>query len=66
MFGINARYYLLYYIDMSIINYKKNMILPLWKLEIRKKLTYNEVHKNRIQNQYWNFMKLYNEILRWR
>lgn len=63
MFGMNARYYLLYYIDMSIINYKNKMIIPLFELERIKKINFSQTHKNIIQKRYWNFMKLYDIVL---
>jgi len=63
MFGMNARYYLLYYIDMSIINYKNKMIIPLFELERIKKINFNQTHKNIIQKRYWNLMKLYDIVL---
>lgn len=60
---MNARYYLLYYIDMSIINYKNKMIIPLFELERIKKINFNQTHKNIIQKRYWNLMKLYDIVL---
>jgi len=66
MFAINSKYYLLYYINMSIINYKNTMMKPLWELERTNKLNYNQTHKNIIQERYWMFMKLYSQVLKWR
>ena len=44
---------------MSIINYRKRMLYPLWELEINKKINYNNI----IQDRYWYYMKLYKNIL---
>lgn len=43
---------------MSIENYKKNMIRPLWELERREKISYNEFYNNIIQKRYWMFLVL--------
>jgi len=67
MFNKYNLLYSLYFIDMSIINYRRVMLYPLWNLEKDRKLTYNQIHYNNlIQNRYWNYMKLYNQILKWR
>lgn len=66
MFNKYNLLYSLYFIDMSIINYKRIMILPLWNLERNRKITYNQVHNNNIiQKRYWNYIMLYNQILKW-
>jgi len=66
MFSKYNLLYSLYFIDMSIINYKRIMILPLWNLERNRKITYNQVHNNNIiQKRYWNYIMLYNQILKW-
>ena len=65
MFKTNSKYYLLYYINMSIINYKNKMMRPLWELERTNKLSYIQTHKNIIQERYWMFMKLYCQVLKW-
>ena len=57
-------YSALYYIDMSIINYKNKMIRPLQELEIV--FGYNIIMNNRIQDRYWYYMKLYKQILLWK
>jgi len=57
---------LLYYIDMSIIDYKRRMIKPLWELERKKKISYEIVHNNKIIKTYKELIKLYAEILKWR
>lgn len=57
---------LLYYIDMSIIDYKRRMIKPLWELERKKKISYEIVHNNKIIKTYKDLIKLYTEILKWR
>jgi len=56
----------LYYISMSITHYKQTMILPLWKLEQKGKISFYNVHHNRIQDRYWLFVKLYRDIILWR
>lgn len=61
---MNFKYSLLYYIDMSIINYKNRMIIPLMELE--STFGYNVIMNNQIQKRYWTFMKLYRQILFWR
>ena len=66
MFNKYNLLYSLYFIDMSIINYKRIMILPLWNLERNRKITYNQLHNNNIiQKRYWNYIMLYNQILKW-
>ncbi len=66
MFNKYNLLYSLYFIDMSIINYKRIMILPLWNLERNRKITYNQLHNNNIiQKRYWNYIILYNQILKW-
>jgi len=57
------KYCLLYYIDMSIINYRNRMLYPLWELEINKKINNYDIYNNRIQDRYWYFMKLYRKVL---
>lgn len=57
---------LIYYIDMSIENYKRRMVLTLWELERRKKINFEMVYNNRIMTNYRDLIKLYNEIIRWR
>lgn len=56
----------LYYINMSIINYRKSMLYPLWELEINNKINYHNVYNNRIQDRYWYYMKLYRQVLLYR
>lgn len=63
---IYVRKYLIYYIDMSIIDYKRKMIVPLWELERRKKINFEIVYNNKIISNYKDLIKLYVEILRWR
>lgn len=58
------KYYLLYFIDMSIINYKKRMIKPLQELEVI--FGYKVIYQNRIQDRYWYYLKLYSQILKWK
>jgi len=65
MLGKQSINYLLYYIDMSITDYKFKMIKPLLELERRKKIKYEVVHNNRIMTSYWNLMRLYENILKW-
>lgn len=57
------KYSLLYYIDMSIINYRNRMLYPLWELEINKKINNYNIYNNKIQNRYWYYMKLYRKVL---
>lgn len=61
---MNYFYSLIYYIDMSIINYKNKMIIPLFELE--EKLGYFVIHNNQIQERYWTLMKLYHQALLWK
>lgn len=58
---MNYKYSLLYYIDMSIINYKQRMIIPL--LRLKPRFGYDAIHNNQIQNRYWYLMKLYKQVL---
>lgn len=51
---------------MSITHYKQVMILPLWKLERKKKISFHNVHYNIIQDRYWHLMKVYKHLLLWR
>lgn len=51
---------------MSIINYRKSMLYPLWELEINNKINYHNVYNNRIQDRYWYYMKLYRQVLLYR
>lgn len=61
---MNFKYSLIYYIDMSIINYKNRMIIPLMDLE--STFGFEVIMNNQIQKRYWYFMKLYWQILLWR
>jgi hypothetical protein len=61
---MNFKYSLIYYIDMSIINYKNRMIIPLMELE--STFGFEVIMNNQIQKRYWTFMKLYRQILLWR
>lgn len=61
---MNFKYSLIYYIDMSIINYKNKMIRPLMELE--PTFGYNVIMNNQIQKRYWYFMKLYTQALLWK
>ena len=61
---MNFKYSLLYYIDMSIINYKQRMIIPLFRLQPH--FGYDVIMNNPIQNRYWYFMKLYKQLLLWK
>ena len=58
------KYYLLYFIDMSIVNYKRKMIRPLQELEVI--FGYKVIYQNRIQDRYWYYLKLYSQILKWK
>lgn len=60
---MNYKYSLIYYIDMSIIKYKRTMILPL--LELEDKFGYDTIMNSQIQKRYWTFMKLYRQVLLW-
>lgn len=60
---MNFKYSLIYYIDMSIINYKHRMIRPLQELE--NVFGYDIIMNNQIQKRYWYFMKLYRQVLLW-
>ncbi len=62
----NCKINLIYYIDMSIENYKRRMIRPLWELERKRKISFEIVHNNRIIKTYKELIKLYAEILKWR
>lgn len=57
---MNFKYSLLFYIDMSIINYRNKMIYPLWELEINNHIN---IYNNKIQDRYWYYMKLYTKVL---
>lgn len=48
---------------MSIIKYKRTMILPL--LELESKFGYDTIMNSQIQKRYWTFMKLYRQVLLW-
>lgn len=61
---MNFKYSLIYYIDMSIINYKNRMIIPLMELE--PIFGFEVIMNNQIQKRYWTFMKLYRQILLWK
>lgn len=63
MYNMNYIKSTLYYINMSIINYRKTMLYPLWELEINNKINFNNVYNNRIQDRYWYYMKLYRQVL---
>ena len=63
MYNMNYIKSTLYYINMSIINYRKRMLYPLWELEINNKINFNNVYNNRIQDRYWYYMKLYRQVL---
>lgn len=62
-YKMNFKYSLIYYIDMSIINYKHRMIRPLQELE--NVFGYDIIMNNQIQKRYWYFMKLYRQVLLW-
>jgi len=57
--------YTLYYINMSIIKYKRRMIFPLFELDKNKAITYDIFYNNPIQNRYWFLVKLYTQVLKW-
>jgi len=57
--------YTLYYINMSIIKYKRRMIFPLFELDKNKAITFEVFHNNQIQNRYWFLVKLYSQVMKW-
>jgi len=59
---MNFKYSLIYYIDMSIINYKNRMIVPLMELE--PTFGFEVIMNSQIQNCQ-TFMKLYRQVLLW-
>ncbi len=54
-------YYNLYFIDMSIKEYKRNMIYPIWNLQLLQRIRYNDVY-GYCHNRYFQLIRLYNFI----
>ncbi len=54
-------YYNLYFIDMSIKQYKYNIILPLWNLQLNHHIKYEDVF-GYCHDRYFKLIRLYNHI----
>ena len=59
MFQKQNLIYTLYYINMSIIKYKRRMIFPLFELDKNKAITYDVFYNNQICQvyvRYWLYI----------